>query len=247
MEPLILIIEDEILIAHDIRQILEEEGYRTLMAHNGKQAKAALAEYQPALVLIDINLGHDREGLEIGQLLLARDRIPYIYITSNTDRMTLDGVKETRPQGFIAKPFKPIDIKTTVAITLFNNTHRLLDPARAEKQLTTDAPFRLRRTVDFINQNISNRIELDEVAELSQWNKSYFIRMFTKYLGVTPYQYILRRKIEKAMILLADSDLSASDIAFELGFESYKNFSIAFRRIAGMAPDAYRRTQQAQR
>ena len=246
MKPLIFIIEDELLIAHDIGQILEQEGYEIMLnIMTVEKAIRLINEFNPALVLIDINLNQEMEGIKIGQYLHAGDRIPYIYITSYTDKLTLDEVKDTRPHGFIAKPFKPIDIITTVSIVLNNYAHRNVDPLRNDIEIVSDIPFRIKQTINYINENINNRIELHEIAALTNWQTTHFIRIFTKYIGITPYQYILRRKIEKAKALLEETSIPASDIAFELGFESYSNFCTAFKKIVMSTPDAYRKKAQA--
>ena len=248
MKPLILIVEDELVIAHDIGQILEDEGYEIrLNIMTVESAIRHINELHPALVLIDINLNQEMEGIQIGKYLLATDRIPYIYITSYTDKVTLDEVKDTRPHGFIAKPFKPVDVTTTVSIVLNNYSHRNIEPVRNEAELINDIPFRIKATVDYINQNIGSRIELHQLAALTHWKTSHFIRVFTQHLGVTPYQYILRRKIEKAKAMLEETAIPSKDVAFELGFESYGNFNTAFKKATGITSDAYRKLKQARK
>ena len=59
-------------------------------------------------------------------------------------------------------------------------------------------------------------------------------------MSLTPYQYILNRKIEKSKALLADEQVSINSIAFEIGFLSYSNFCNAFKRITGITPEAYK-------
>jgi len=248
MKRLIFIIEDELLIAHDIRQILEQEGYEVMLNIMTVEKAVSLIEiHKPDLVLIDINLNQQMDGIKIGQYLNNADNIPYVYITSYTDKLTLDEVKDTRPHGFIAKPFKPVDIVTTVSIVLSNYAHRAVEPVRDDTPVVNDAPFRIKNAINYINENIGSRIEISEVAACTKWKTEHFIRIFTKHTGITPYQYILRRKIEKAMAYLEETTLSSGDIAFELGFESYGNFNIAFKKATGMTADAYRKVKKTGR
>ena len=126
MKQTILVVEDELLIAFDLKEILEEEGYNAIInIVTVAQAIELIENEKPILVLIDINLKNNDDGVLIGHYLLKKDTIPYLYITSHSDKVTLDRVKETRPYGFIVKPFKPIDVKTTVSIILNNYQHKL--------------------------------------------------------------------------------------------------------------------------
>ena len=242
VKPKILIVEDELLIAKDISLILEQEGYA---AHIGttivEEALDELSKSDYALVLIDINLRNGSDGVELGKYLLQLDTMPYIYITSYSDNVTIDRVKDTRPHGIIVKPFKPLDIKTTVSIVLNNYKHKNIDVLRTDTQLINDVPFLLKNVVKFIEDNISNRIDVNHLAKLTHWSCQHFIRIFTQFMGVTPYQFILKKKMEKAKILITETNISMKDIAFELGFKSYGNFSKIFKRETGKKPDEFRK------
>lgn len=74
----------------------------------------------------------------------------------------------------------------------------------------------------------------------------HFIRMFTKIMGQTPYQYILKRKIEKSKILLSETNQSLNEIAYDLGFYGYNNFYIAFKKFNNTTPEAYRLEKRVQ-
>lgn len=249
MKKTILIVEDELLIAFDLKEILEEEGYNAIMnIVKVDQAIQFIESENPSLILIDIHLKDKDDGVEIGQYLLKKDTIPFIYITSNSDNITLQRVKETRPHGFIVKPFKPIDVKTTVSIVLNNYQHKNIDPVRSVEPPKDDAPFRIREVVNYINKKITEKIEIDNLVALTQWQKHHFIRMFSKYMNITPYQYILKAKIEKAKALITDTNQPISEISQDLGFESYSNFCIAFKKLnENENPDAYKKRIIAQK
>lgn len=70
--------------------------------------------------------------------------------------------------------------------------------------------------------------------------------MFTKYVGETPYQYILKRKVKKAEAILAETNQPINEIAFDLGFHSYSNFCIAFKKMnPNQTPENYRLKSKA--
>lgn len=242
LKPLILIVEDELLIAKDISIILAEEGYDS---HIGittvQEAIEALSKNDYDVVLIDINLQNSSDGVELGNYLLNKDTVPYIYITSHSDNITIDRVKDSRPHAIIIKPYKPLDIKTTVSIVLNNYKHKKIDIIRTDEPLTDEVPFMLKEVIKYIDINIKERIDIIDLSKLTRWSSQHFIRVFTQYIGDTPYQYILRKKMEKAKILITDSDVAMKDIAFELGYESYGNFCKVFKRETGKKPNEFRK------
>jgi AraC-like DNA-binding protein/CheY-like chemotaxis protein len=242
LKPNILIVEDELLIAKDISLILELEGYQTRIGFTTvEEAIAELNTNDYAMVLIDINLRNGSDGVALGNYLLQLESVPYIYISSYADNVTLDRVKNSRPHGIIVKPFKPLDIKTTVSIVLNNYKHKNIDVFRTEDQLVNDVPFILKAVVKYIEDNIQNRIDISDLAQLTRWSSQHFIRVFTQFLDITPYQFILKKKMEKAKVLITETDISMKDIAFELGFQSYGNFCKIFKRETGKNPDEYRK------
>lgn len=247
-KPKILIVEDELIIAKDISNVLENEGYDTIIGITTvKDAILQIENNELSLVLIDINLSDNSDGVELGNYLLKKEGIPYIYITSYSDNVTLDRVKDTRPNGIIIKPFKNSDIKSTVSIVLNNFKQNALLSKKLKssdnvekKDDTEEVPFMLKKVIEFINENIDERINIQELTALTQWSQHHFIKNFAKYLKSTPYQYILKKKIEKAKILITTSDLPISSVAFTLGFSSYSNFHNAFKRETGNNPLYFR-------
>jgi AraC-like DNA-binding protein len=96
----------------------------------------------------------------------------------------------------------------------------------------------------FIDNNCSENIDLDNIADEAFFSKFHFIRRFKKIYGKTPHQYLILVRIEKSMQLLR-ADTPVSDVCFSVGFESLSSFSGLFKRIVGLTPSAYQ-TQQLQ-
>jgi AraC-like DNA-binding protein len=111
---------------------------------------------------------------------------------------------------------------------------------RSSVEIVDDIPYRIKNTINYINDHLSEKIELRSLAAITSWKEHHFIRVFTKLMGVTPYQYILSRKIDKAKILLMDDNLAITSISFELGFQSHSNFINAFKKITNTTPEAFR-------
>ncbi len=115
----ILIVEDEPLIAEDLRGHLDELGYEVCgVCDNALDAMAEIAAQKPDLLLLDINLGDGADGVELAQKVNAKYRVPFIFVTSHSDKATLQRVKAVRPAGFIIKPFDENELRAQVEIAL---------------------------------------------------------------------------------------------------------------------------------
>jgi YesN/AraC family two-component response regulator len=242
MKPLILIVEDELIIALHIKEILKEEGFDEIInVDNVNDAITTIENLNPSLVLIDISLRQDKDGVHLGAFLLERDKIPFIYITSYSDKSTLERVRETRPYGYIVKPFKPTDLKSTVDIVLHNFKHRNIDVLRQDKELSNDIPFILKQSLKYIDDNINEKIKISDLANQTRWESQHFNRLFTQYIGSTPYKYIMDKKIEKAKTLLMETTIPIVQLSFDLGFKSHSNFCSIFKKTTGKTPENFRK------
>lgn len=115
----ILIVEDEPLIAEDLRAHLEEIGYEVCgVCDNALDAMAEIASTKPDLLLLDINLGDGADGIQLAEKVSAKYAVPFIFVTSHSDAATLERVKALRPAGFIIKPFDENELRAQIEIAL---------------------------------------------------------------------------------------------------------------------------------
>lgn len=115
----ILIVEDELLIAEDIRMQLEKLGYNVSgMAVSYNEAIENIMQNLPDLVLVDINIEGSKDGIELGHFLRDEAEIPFIYLTSNSDKGTVNRAKDTNPNAYLIKPFKPEGLYTSIEMAL---------------------------------------------------------------------------------------------------------------------------------
>jgi DNA-binding LytR/AlgR family response regulator len=114
----ILIVEDEPLIADDIAFIIEDQGCKVIgKAVDTIEAIEILKKETPDIILLDISLdGDDEDGVDLANLINEKYNIPFIFITSYSDKLTINRVKKTNPAGFIVKPFTASEIISTIAI-----------------------------------------------------------------------------------------------------------------------------------
>jgi DNA-binding LytR/AlgR family response regulator len=118
-----LIVEDELLIAESIHDILLAAGYEKIrLAESFEEAIKEIGIHKPDIVLTDIALGKEKTGIDLGQLLFSKYHIPFIYITSHSSTEIINKAKHTRPNAYIVKPFKNEDLIVAIELALFNTT-----------------------------------------------------------------------------------------------------------------------------
>ena len=103
---------------------------------------------------------------------------------------------------------------------------------------------RMLRVRDLIDRNYARPLDLAALAAAVHVSESHLIRRFRDTFGETPYRYLQRRRIERAMFMLRESDESVSRISLDVGFTSLGTFSRTFAEIVGEPPTEYRRRVQ---
>lgn len=120
----ILIVEDESIIAEDISDSLISLGYRiTGMVYSGEEAIEAAAKCRPDLVLMDVNLQGEIDGITAAAEIRSRFQIPVVYLTAYADENTLRRVNATKPFGYIVKPFEEKNLHTTIQLALHRHEY----------------------------------------------------------------------------------------------------------------------------
>ena len=118
----IMIVENELIVAKNIENHLRKLGYEVIfIADSGEEAIAGAEETQLDLVLMDIKLAGEIDGIEAARQIQERFQIPVVYLTAYADDETLQRAKVTEPYGYIIKPFEPKKLHTTIEIALYKN------------------------------------------------------------------------------------------------------------------------------
>jgi len=118
----ILVVEDEAIVAEDIRVSLESLGYVVCaVVSSAEDAINVAGKEAPDLVLMDIMLKGKMDGIEAAGQIRSHFNIPFIYITAYSDEKTLERAKLTEPFGYIIKPFEDRDLKTTIEMALYKS------------------------------------------------------------------------------------------------------------------------------
>ena len=104
-----------------------------------------------------------------------------------------------------------------------------------------DLNRRLLRARDAMDRAYAQPLDVKSVAAIAFISEAHFIRTFRSVFGETPHRYLQRRRVERSMFLLRETDRSVTDICFDIGFTSLGTFSRTFREIVGETPSHYRR------
>ena len=115
----ILLVEDDDIIARVEDWRLKNLGYSVCgRATNGAEAMEIVADKKPDIVLMDINIKGEIDGIETTKRIKKIFNVPVIYVTSHSDGVTLQRAKETKPDGFIIKPFDDNDLRVAIELAL---------------------------------------------------------------------------------------------------------------------------------
>jgi DNA-binding LytR/AlgR family response regulator len=118
----VLVVEDESIVSKDIQHSLKKLGYTVVgAASTGEKAIELALSERPDIVLMDIMLKGDMNGIEAASLIKEQIAIPVIFLTAYADESTLSKAKISEPYGYILKPFKEIDLQTSIEMAIYKH------------------------------------------------------------------------------------------------------------------------------
>ena len=118
----ILVVEDERIVAEDIKRSLEALGYKVCsIVSTGEEAVKQAGRYKPDLVLMDIVLKGKMNGIKAANQITSLYHIPVVYLTAHADENTLQRAKITQPYGYIIKPFTDRELYSNIEIALYKS------------------------------------------------------------------------------------------------------------------------------
>lgn len=164
--PKILVVEDEPLIAMDIKGILGRNEYRVVgVAHDSEVALDMIYNRQPDLILMDINIDGSKDGIEIAEIVKERYNIPVIYLTSYSDDDTLERAEKTLPYAYVVKPFEEGHLKSAVKIALFSFNSNLENSKISEKYLRSISAEEITKKEMEVLLQILKGLNTDQIAK----------------------------------------------------------------------------------
>lgn len=199
----ILIVEDEFVVANDLRLILEQAGYQILaVAASVEEALESLQHQKPDLVLLDIMLEGEKSGIELARELQAQN-IAFIYLSANSSQEILKEAKTTEPYGFLVKPFRQKDLLVTLEIAWYRHKYSLESKFRQagllQEQLTainaeiTDVQQKLLKIATLMQSHIpfDLMVSVRSPIDGEQAENMGYLR-----IGFNEYQFIGQKELK---------------------------------------------------
>ena len=194
----IMVVEDEAIVAMDIQSRLEDLGYSVIASiRSGEEAVRTAGEMRPDLILMDINLQGDMDGISAAACIQERNPTPVVYMTALGDKETLHRAITTEPMGYIIKPIDEQKLRAAVEVAL--NQHRMVvEREAAQREQAKEAV--MERTVD-LAQRHRELSALNTAFQLA-WNCTDYAECLLESNG--------EGDLAKAMALLEESLVSSA-------------------------------------
>lgn len=154
----VLIVEDEAIIANNIFDTLEELGYNPLESVGSYSEAIELINADPPdIAILDIQLGGQKNGIDLAQEINRTYGFPFIFLSSNSDTLTVEQVKRVEPSAYLVKPFGKEELYTSIEVAFYNFSRRNESDLNTENLAIQDALF--------IKENkVFMRLNFDEIV-----------------------------------------------------------------------------------
>ncbi|TVQ28106.1 MAG: helix-turn-helix domain-containing protein, partial [Wenzhouxiangella sp.] len=256
--PRILLVEDNRDLRAYLRRILAGE-WRVIEAADGETGLALARQEMPDLILSDIMMP-GMDGLALLALLrddLATSHIPVLLLTARQDQETRLKGLSLSADDFLAKPFDAVELVLRLR-RMVDNRERMrrrlqgADDEAAPEVKTASAPDLVAGDVSFLDKirRLVDRqcsdpdFSVEGLADQVNVERRTLQRKLKAMTGLTPAAFIRHHRLQRALVMLSDTDLSVHEIALDSGFSSPQHFSRLFRKHYGMPPDQWRRQRR---
>jgi YesN/AraC family two-component response regulator len=231
----ILIVDDDPAARQTYQDLIAQglPGYPICAVNDGAAALEAMADQIPSLVLLDLMMPK-MDGFDTLDRMRADPRtqaVPVVILTSKV--LTLDDIKRIEQHTHVVVQSKGVLADDEIVAAL----HRSLFGAES---LPPQTSALVKRAVAYLHQNYTRPLTRWEIAEAIDVSANYFSHLFKQELGLSPWDYLNRFRVDQAKELLRRTDDSVKSIARQVGFNDQKYFSRVFHRLTGLSPSKFR-------
>ena len=201
----ILIVEDEPVIAENISMYLNNEDFEVSgIAYDNMEAKEQLHTNTPDAVILDINLSSNEDGIDIANLINSNYQLPFLFLTSHSDKQTLQRAKAVKPSGYIVKPFNEKTLLASLEIGISNHAaeinHSLpkLSKEKINKHLLSKLSEREFEIAQLIYEGMTNTQIAEKAFVSTNTVKTHLKNIYLKLDANTRLQVI--QKLRELML-----------------------------------------------
>lgn len=231
----ILIIDDDPAILDMHSRLVEQIGCRAVTAGNGREALKVIDRTRPDLILLDLMMP-EMDGFAFMSALKKRETMRNIPVIVLTARILSEEDLERLNNG----------VATILSKGIFSSGEILnrIEAALTRQHTLGQATQQIvRQSIPFIHTHFSEALSREDIARHVGISADYLTDCFRQELSITPMIYLRRYRIRQARELLETTNLSMTEVAFEVGFSESAHFSRLFQREVGMTPRAYRQNR----
>ena len=246
----VLVVEDNEDLRLYLKENLEDE-YDILEAENGRQALTILEKMMPDLILSDIMMP-EMDGIEFCKKVKSDKitcHIPFVFLTAKiSEQQKLEGLK-TGADDYIVKPFNFEILKTKIQ-NLIQLKMNIREVFKTKMQIepkdisitSLDEKF-MAKALDIIEEHMGDvNFSVAEYSKLMGVSRMQLYNKIVSLTGSTPIEFIRILRLKRAANLLSKSQLNVSEVAYQVGFNDPKYFSIQFKKEFEVLPSKYRKT-----
>ncbi|UXX78650.1 response regulator [Reichenbachiella carrageenanivorans] len=162
----ILIVEDEMIIAEDMSDMLQSLGYDVIgVTGELDEAKQLLDELAPDIAMVDITLGVKQEGLDFAQYIKDHHDMPFIFCTSHADKSTIDKATPLHPSGYLVKPFTQKDLYSAIQVALANFAND--QPKTDKTPIAASEDLVIKDSIFIKNGHLYIKVKFDDMLWIS--------------------------------------------------------------------------------
>jgi AraC family transcriptional regulator len=169
------------------------------------------------------------------------DRIHLVIYFSNLDlqlqQIAMLLLSEIKSGGIIGR-LSAEALTQVLVIHLLRHYSTVTQPITSEGRSL--AHNQIQQAIDYIHAHLDRDLSLAELASVVNISPTYFASLFKQAMGISPHQYVIQQRVEKAKLMLKKTDLAIADIALQVGFSSQSHLTQQFKRVTGMTPKQIR-------
>ena len=175
----ILVVEDELLLAEDIRIQLSQLGYVVYVVHDYESALEKLSILKIDLIMLDIRLNGEKDGIDIASYIVENHHLPFIFLSSLTDPEYVERAKKVYPYAYLIKPFnlREVQIAIEVALVNFSRDHR--QTSMSEPKIEKELILPIASSIFLKHKDRFERVSFSEILYLEA--SSNYTTIFTNH------------------------------------------------------------------